>query len=166
MHPFFWLYTPCTHTVNVKQIIYKTTICTCTISGNIFPHNIKKHSNMHPVFGLYTPCTHAINLKEIMYKTMICMYAVYTLQAHCTINVRMLIWLPPTVCLTCIKNICTISARCPRAVNTLYSYVFLISTLCFSFLCLFKSDKVYQFFPPQIVHCIGSPPLGFALHFL
>ena len=136
MHPVFWLYTPCTHTVNVKQIIYKNTICTCTISGNIFPHNIKKHSNMHPVFVLYTPCTHAINLKEIMYKTTICMYAVCTLQACCTINVRTLIWLPPYVYMY--KNICTISARCPHAVNMLHSYVFLISTLCFTFLCLFK----------------------------
>ena len=149
MHPFFWLYTPCTHTVNVKQIIYKKMICTCTctISGNIFPHNIKKHSNMHPVFGLYTPCTHAINLKEIMYKTTICMYAVCTLYNKC--NKCMLIWLHRMQS-TCIKNIHTISARCPHTVNMLYSYVFLISTLCFSFLCLFKSDKVYQFFPHKL----------------
>ena len=138
MHPFFWLYTPCTHTVNVKQIIYKTMICTCTISGNIFPHNIKKHSNMHPVFGLYTPCTHAINLKEIMYKTTICMYAVCMLQARCTINVinvRMLIWLPPYVVYMYKKyphSKCMMSVCCQHAVQLCLPYFHIVFFLLMS----------------------------------
>ena len=118
-------------------------ICTCTISGNIFPHNIKKHSNMHPVFGLYTPCTHAINLKEIMYKTTICMYAVCTLQARCTINVINVRYYHMQLYKKYPHDKCMMSARC-TVMSSLFPHCVSPSYVCLS------QTKCTNFFPHKL----------------